>query len=251
MPTRLLKESICTSKDINRLTPEQEVFFYRLIVNCDDHGYFQADPDILRGRCFPRRIDLISPAIICQWLQALVIAKMVTVFESGENFYLCLPSWDGHQQVRAKRHKYPVLDDSCRILLADDITCNHLLADDCKCARNPIQSNPDDIQSNPNPIHQSTVVGFEEFWKAYPKKVGKQDARKAFGKIKPDGVLLEKMVKSLELVKRTDQWQKGFIPDAAKWLHGKRWEDEIREGGKNDRTPIDGYTDPATLFDPD
>jgi hypothetical protein len=155
MPTRLLKESICTSKDINRLSPEEETFFYRLIVNCDDHGYFQADPGILRGRCYPRRLDLISDDIICKWLQALVVVEIVTVFEFKGSFYLCLPSWKDHQQVRAQRRKHPELNGECTILQADDITCNHLLADDCKCARNPIQSNPDD--SHPKPTTKKVV----------------------------------------------------------------------------------------------
>jgi hypothetical protein len=157
MPTRLLKESICTSKDINRLTPEQEVFFYRLIVNCDDHGYFQADPGILRGNCFPRRIDLISNEIICQWLQALVINELVIVFEADGCFYLRMPSWEKHQQVRAKRHKYPELDNSRRILQADEITCKHLISDDNKCPRNPIQSNPIQTIAPSRPTTKKTV----------------------------------------------------------------------------------------------
>ncbi len=146
MPTRLLKESICTSEDINRLSPEEEVFFYRLIVQCDDYGYFLASPVILRGRCFPHRIDLITNDIICQWLQSFVIIGLATVFEVEGSFYLCLPSWESHQQIRAKKRRYPELTGDCRVLQANEITCNHLISDDNKCTRirirNPIQSNP-------------------------------------------------------------------------------------------------------------
>ena len=38
MPNRILKENICVSDDIDRLTWFQEVLFYRLLVNCDDFG---------------------------------------------------------------------------------------------------------------------------------------------------------------------------------------------------------------------
>ena len=44
--------------------------------------------------------------------------------------YLYLPSWEVHQQVRAKRSKYPSPEDAC----------NHMISHDIKCARNPIQS---------------------------------------------------------------------------------------------------------------
>ena len=38
MPNRILKDSICTSPNIDTLSREAEVFFYRLLVQCDDHG---------------------------------------------------------------------------------------------------------------------------------------------------------------------------------------------------------------------
>lgn len=147
MPNRILKESICTSRDINQLSAEEEVFWYRLIVNCDDYGYLDADPAIIRAKTFPRRIDSVTNEAIVSWLKSLVILGMVEVFEKDGAFYLRLPSWRTHQQVRAKRRKYPQIDDSCRILLADDINCQQMMADDITCYRNPIQSNPNPIQS--------------------------------------------------------------------------------------------------------
>ena len=47
MPNRIIKETICTSDTIERLTPFEETFFYRLIVNCDDYGRMDARPAIL------------------------------------------------------------------------------------------------------------------------------------------------------------------------------------------------------------
>lgn len=68
---------------------------------------------------------------------------------------------------------------------------------------------------------------FTQFWQAYPHKVGKQDAIKAFAKVDVDiGVLLT----ALEKQKNSEQWQKDggkFIPHPATWLNGKRWEDEL------------------------
>lgn len=47
MGNRILKESICTSENIDALSYFQEVFFYRMIVKCDDFGRVDARP---RGR---------------------------------------------------------------------------------------------------------------------------------------------------------------------------------------------------------
>lgn len=71
-------------------------------------------------------------------------------------------------------------------------------------------------------------VGFDVFWKAYPRKVGKETARKAFGKVR--GVSLETMLSALERQKRSEQWTKNggqFIPNPSTWLNQGRWDDEL------------------------
>lgn len=70
---------------------------------------------------------------------------------------------------------------------------------------------------------------FERFWQAYPKKRGKQDARKAWGKLKPDLALCRRMSDALARDKLSHDWRKEdgrYIPYPATWLNGRRWEDE-------------------------
>ena len=71
---------------------------------------------------------------------------------------------------------------------------------------------------------------FDLFWKAYPKKVAKGDARKAWGqteRIRPD---LETMLNAITEQMKSDQWRKNegqFIPYPATWLRQERWDDEL------------------------
>ncbi|MDE6762560.1 MAG: phage replisome organizer N-terminal domain-containing protein [Oscillospiraceae bacterium] len=70
--------------------------------------------------------------------------------------------------------------------------------------------------------------GFDEFWKAYPKKVAKAQAQKAWNKIKPDKALLTVIIGALERQKQSAQWLRDdgqYIPYPATWLNGRRWED--------------------------
>lgn len=90
---------------------------------------------------------------------------------------------------------------------------------------------------------------FDAFWSAYPTKVGKKPARKAFE------VALKKAPKS-DLWKKekfTDvscfvasivrgifrrinldrQWKDGFIPNPTTYLNQERWEDEIQQSDNN------------------
>lgn len=69
---------------------------------------------------------------------------------------------------------------------------------------------------------------FERFWKAYPNKVGKPAAQRAWKKM-PPRTPYENVMAGLERWKQTEQWQKEggqFIPYPATFLNQRRWEDE-------------------------
>ena len=71
---------------------------------------------------------------------------------------------------------------------------------------------------------------FERFWEAYPKKVRKAAARRAWKAIKPDEDLTQTILKAIELAKASPQWTKSggrFIPDPSRWIEEKRWEDQL------------------------
>ncbi|MGN1481101.1 DUF6291 domain-containing protein [Porcipelethomonas sp.] len=79
------------------------------------------------------------------------------------------------------------------------------------------------------PETDSFSESFNDFWKAYPKKVSKANALKAWNKLKPNGDLVREILSALERQKTSVQWQKDngqFIPYPATWLNGRRWEDE-------------------------
>lgn len=96
--------------------------------------------------------------------------------------------------------------------------CKQLLAD-ASPETEQIQSKP------PNP--QKAVARFEQFWSAYPKKVGRGAAEKAFAKAHINGEF-DSVLQALETQKRSEQWQKDggqYIPNPATWLNQKRWLD--------------------------
>ena len=75
---------------------------------------------------------------------------------------------------------------------------------------------------------------FEVFWNAYPKKVGKQAAKKAFEKV---SVPVESLVTAIKRQECSPQWSKDdgqYIPNPATWLNQGRWEDEVNVNLKSD-----------------
>jgi uncharacterized protein YdaU (DUF1376 family) len=90
-----------------------------------------------------------------------------------------------------------------------------------------------DTTQDPRPKTQDKTIpshpdGFDSFWSAYPKKVGKPAAQKAFKAAKINGHLSE-VIGDIESRLLSEAWLKNggqFIPNPATYLNQRRWEDE-------------------------
>lgn len=70
--------------------------------------------------------------------------------------------------------------------------------------------------------------GFDAFWAAYPRKIGKDAAAKAFARRRVGAELLQSMLSAVEAQRDSDQWRRDggqFIPHPATWLNEGRWMD--------------------------
>lgn len=205
MPNRIIKESICVSDSIDSLSWFEEVLFYRLIVVCDDYGRFDGRIPIIKGKCFPLK-DLRNGDIE-KALDKLSAVGMVEKYEVQGRPYLQLIAWERHQQIRAKKSKYP----------ASDNTCNQLISD-----APVIQS-----ESNPNPNRESPPISpvsrFEEFFSAYPKSGNRQAAEVAYCKLLMDDANLSEenlivSVKNYAEACRIKETEEQYIKDPQNFL---------------------------------
>ena len=133
MPNRIIKESICTSDSLDALSWFEEVLFCRLIVNCDDYGRFDGRIAVIKNRLFPLK-DNLTAKTVEDGINKLETVGLVRLYECDSKPYLYLPTWNDHQNVRAKRSKYPE-------------PVNIVNTSACKC--NQTQVNVPDIQSYP------------------------------------------------------------------------------------------------------
>ncbi len=101
------------------------------------------------------------------------------------------------------------------------------------------------FNDSPTPIHTTTTSDevveppkppssvdrrFAEFWEAYPKKVDKDRARKAFSRIRWSKVEFSTVMAALEQHKQSAQWTKDngeFVPYPATWINNARWEAKL------------------------
>lgn len=95
------------------------------------------------------------------------------------------------------------------------------------------QEQEQEQEQDGEPVTRASALDrrFAAFWAAYPKKVGKQDALRAFARLKVSEDRLAAMLAAIEQQRASPQWQKDagqYIPNPATWLRQGRWEDEVR-----------------------
>lgn len=131
-------------------------------------------------------------------------------------------------------------DNKCQQMPANDNKCQHTDTDIDTDTDTDTETEVDtetDIETDtkyikpipcaPAPKQNSD---FEEFWKAYPKKVGKGDCRKIWAKMNPSRELVQKIMSTLKDASASDQWTREghrFVPNPATWLRQGRWEDDV------------------------
>ena len=231
MPNRIIKESVCTSEDVASLSPMAEILFYHLIVNVDDYGCYYGNESIVKSNCFPLKSDDIKCDQVKSWLDELDAAGLIRKYVGPDGRkYIQFTKWEKHQQIRAKKRKFPEPPPICEHPISDDSNCNQMKSDDSKCPRNPIQSNPNPIR-NPNPktphgisLHTAYDQDFEKFWDIYPKKTG--DIRQAYQEylIAVDDVDPGKLLTAIQnQVAASSDEDLQYFPSADKWLRNRSW----------------------------
>ena len=78
---------------------------------------------------------------------------------------------------------------------------------------------------------------FDEFWAAYPRKIGRKAVLKVWKQLKPDAALHDRILTAINLAKATEQWQRDngrYIPNPQTWLNQGRWDDvhptQVKQG---------------------
>lgn len=73
--------------------------------------------------------------------------------------------------------------------------------------------------------------GFDEFWRHYPKRVGKLDATKAWKQTAKKRPSLVQLISKVDELSVSEGWLKDsgqYVPHPATWLRRGGWDDEVR-----------------------
>ena len=157
---RMIRPEIWTDEGFLSLTIPARLLFIGMISGADDEGRGLATDRCLKASVFPG--DDMTLEDIRGYRDELGATVNVRFYEVDGKEYYQLTKWNNHQKVdHAKVSTYPIPEDA---------------------GTTPVPV-PDAARQLTNELVNESIninVCFEEFWKAYPRKVNKAGALKAW-----------------------------------------------------------------------
>lgn len=168
---------------------------------------------------------LVESLVKWGWLDACKEHRLV-VHDWGQHM-------EGHIKVKLKRANLPVLTSTSPPKSGCQNTCSdHVIEsrvpNTCGEERNGMEWNGEERNgSSARGTSKGYTPQFEEWFKLYPKRVGKADAAKAFSKA-VDRVELERLLERTTAFAESDigKGDRQFVPNPATWLNQDRWLDD-------------------------
>jgi hypothetical protein len=120
MPNRILRDAILSSERVAKLGWPAEVFYRRLMSIVDDYGRMEANPQLLRSRCYPLQTDAVRVTDITRWLAACHDAGLILNYAVSGKQYLELVNFGQQQRSASKFPQPPPVDINCSQPLANE-----------------------------------------------------------------------------------------------------------------------------------
>lgn len=197
-----------------RLTPNAKLLFGEITALCHQEGYCWA------GNQYFADLYDVSKTSISTWIGNLKDAGHITV------------------EMNYKEGSKHILNRYIRIL-GEGIQEN--LHTPTRKLNDPIQENfvDNNTVNNTKNITPNNIGDFDSFWTFYPRKAGKEAARKAWEKLRPDQHIMQMIADNVKERVEKGEWRKdnqSFILHASTYLNQKRWEDEVLDQQTQTRT---------------
>jgi hypothetical protein len=242
---RSIKPDFWTDSKIVSLPPLARLFYIGLwnFAICD-MGHIKDDPDALKLQILPTD-DVDGAVVIDQLLKA---GRVVRVDVPGDRHYLHIPRFTDHQNLSKRwSPRCPAcMEQQPKMLNVGQSSADVLNFDEVspKMTRRGREGRGREKNtSSPAPRATDDEVDFSRFWEAYPRKIGKGEARKAWAKVTKAGTDAAIIIAGAERYRDDPARRRKeieFTKHPGPWLNAERWTDQLNG---NDLAPSSGWWD--------
>lgn len=241
---RTIKPGFFTSEDVAALSMRARLTWIGLWTHVDDEGRAKDNPRLIHAAVWP--LDDVTVKQVEQDLVELAAHGRIVRYEVDGKRYLAVTNWNVHQRInRPARSVFPTPDEAsfANGSLPDEasftdvqtrdessVTTHGALTEDSVKAHGALTAGRE-RKGKEYPSSADADGAFAEFWNLYPRKVGKQDARKVWDRKTrdhppPDILAGLKRWVALWETKGTEHQ---FIPHPTTWLQRGSWEDQLED----------------------
>lgn len=245
---RFIHPRLGHSAKVSSLTDLQYRVWTVYLVASDDYGVMRASAVTLQAAddsLMDRPQKLVQAA-----LERLIEVGLLAAFEDQGRRYVCQLNWNDWQRVDYPRETINPRPPDETIEQATEATkrlfsvwnarsktpkADRALENNSGMDRESSEKDPDLARAHVRETAKAKANGcrptdaradFDTFWDAYPRKIGKDAAKKAWAKKHPP---LGDVLSALERQCQSEQWTRDggqFIPHPTTWLNQGRWQDE-------------------------
>lgn len=235
---RSIKPEFWNDRKLSRLSRDARLLYIALWNLSDEHGRLHGDARYVKGHCFPYDDDM-SLEDVDSLLDELQAAGRVIRYEHDEDPYLYLPTLGRHQRLEATKQpsRLPSPDESTlkserRADKSVESADNSAEAADLsgEIVAQQVAGSREQVAGSRGaggaPADAAPPDRFADFWTAYPRRVGRGAAIKAWktaAKKTDADAIISAAVSFAASVRSKDP---EFIPHPSSWLNGERWADE-------------------------
>lgn len=238
---RMFSKDITTSDLFVDMPQSTQLLYFHLGMEADDDGFI-GNAKML-SRAYGANNDDLK----------LLLAKgLIFQFESG---LTVIKDWKVNNNIRKDRYKPTIYQDEFRSLTQSD-GGSYELGNQMTTIGIPngnqtgdtldtqVRLGKDRLGQDSNIVHSESELKewFENVWKIYPKKQGKEPAFKSFVKAINSGENINDIWDGLQSYLKQIEFNKTeprFIKNGSTWFNQKGWQDEY-EVGKPELTDING-----------
>lgn len=95
---RTIKPEFNTSESVARLSRDSQLFFLKLLTECDDYGRIRWLPKKIAGDLYPMAQDVGAEQVEA-WAAELEAEDIFSLYEAGGSTYGRFKNWERHQRV--------------------------------------------------------------------------------------------------------------------------------------------------------
>ena len=231
---RTIKPSFWTDSKIVKLSPLARLFYIGMwnFADCDN-GHLEDDPAALKRLIMPDD-DVDADSLLRELVEAGRVARIQTL--SGRK-YLHVIRLANHQKLDSR------WSPRCQVCTetrpnSPELTESQLNSPKhADTPRNSAQERIGKDSSNTSSTAARSMddPDFVRFWDAYPRKVGKGEARKAWQRLIKTGTDPTVIVAGAERYRDDPRRQLKYTKHPGPWLNAERWTDEPPDvGGPSD-----------------